>query len=313
MSRLGKTDIVVSRICFGSLTMTPFQANLSTDEGARLIQYAFDKGINFIDTAEIYDNYEYIRKGFYKIPRPEYVIATKTYAYTEGMAKNSLEKAMRELGTDYIDIFLLHEQESEHTIRGHYPAIEYLIKAKEQGKIRALGISTHRVSGVRGFLKYNDLDIIHPILNIAGIGIHDGTVDDMLSAIRDCHNAGRGIYSMKPLGGGHLISRAEEAFGFLRSLSDLDSIAIGLQSADEVDAAVQMIQNGYIDKNISEDLNKINRRLIVQDYCQGCGACVERCQQGGISLVDGMAVPNNKCILCGYCATVCPEFCIKVI
>src|SRR5690554_5758083 len=105
--------------------MTPFQANLSIKEGANLIKYAYEKGINFIDTAEIYDNYDYIKEGIRGIRRDDYHIATKTYAYTEEMAEESLKKALKELNTDYIDIFLLHEQESIHTIRGHFPAIEY--------------------------------------------------------------------------------------------------------------------------------------------------------------------------------------------
>ncbi|NMA49701.1 MAG: aldo/keto reductase, partial [Tissierellia bacterium] len=91
---LGKTGIEVSRLCFGSLTMTPFQANLSIEEGAELIRYAYQKGINFIDTAEIYENYEYIKEALKSIRREDYVIATKTYAYTEELAKISLEKAL---------------------------------------------------------------------------------------------------------------------------------------------------------------------------------------------------------------------------
>ena len=139
---LGNTQIEVSRLCFGSLTMTPFQANLSVKEGAYLIEYAYNKGINFLDTAEIYENYNYIREALKGIKRENYVITTKTYAYTEKMAKGSLELALKELDTDYIDIFLLHEQESKYTIKGHYDAIKYFLKAKEQGKIRAFGIST---------------------------------------------------------------------------------------------------------------------------------------------------------------------------
>ncbi len=61
--KLGNTGIEVSRLCFGSLTMTPFQANLTTEEGAYLIEYAYSRGINFLDTAEIYDNYHYIRRA----------------------------------------------------------------------------------------------------------------------------------------------------------------------------------------------------------------------------------------------------------
>lgn len=131
---LGNTGIEVSRLCFGSLTMTPFQANLSIKEGADLIVYAYERGINFIDTAEIYENYDYIRQALKSIPREDYVISTKTYAYTKELARESLDKALKELNLDYIDIFLLHEQESEHTIRGHYPAIEYLLQQKKLGK-----------------------------------------------------------------------------------------------------------------------------------------------------------------------------------
>lgn len=103
---LGKTGIEVSNLCFGSLTMTPFQANLPIEEGGgKLIKYAYDRGINFIDTAEIYDNYQYIRYALEGIEREDFVIATKCYAYTKNMAKESLELALKELGTDYIDIF----------------------------------------------------------------------------------------------------------------------------------------------------------------------------------------------------------------
>ncbi|WP_461420739.1 aldo/keto reductase [Gudongella sp.] len=313
MTKLGRSGIEVSRLCFGSLTMTPFQANLSQEEGADLIEYAFEKGINFLDTAEIYENYGYIKKALRGIKREDYRISTKTYAYTEKLAQESLERAMREIGTDYIDIFLLHEQESTHTIRGHYPAVEYLLKAKEAGKIGALGISTHRIAGARALRDYPELDILHPIVNKKGIGIHDGSIEDMLAELECLSGIGVGIYGMKPLGGGHLIRDAKEALGFVLQKPYIHSIAIGMQSRDEVDANIQLVHNGYIEEEVENKLNRTNRRLIVQDFCQGCGKCVDRCQQGGITLVDGMARPNDKCILCGYCATVCPEFCIKVI
>ena len=86
-----------------------------------------------------------------------------------------------------------------------------------------------------------------------------------------------------------------------------------MQSTDEIDANIQLINNGFISDNISNKINKKNRKLLVADYCIGCGKCEERCQQNGIKVIDNMAAPNEKCILCGYCATVCPDFCIKVI
>jgi ferredoxin len=150
-------------------------------------------------------------------------------------------------------------------------------------------------------------------VNKNGIGIHDGGIEDMLSELEYLSSTGVGIYGMKPLGGGHLIRNAKEALDFVIQKSYIHSVAIGMQSTDEIDANIQLVQNGYIEHEIENRLKKSNRRLIVQDFCQGCGKCVDRCQQGGITLVDGMARPNDKCILCGYCATVCPEFCIKVI
>ncbi|MCF6460049.1 aldo/keto reductase [Clostridium sp. Cult3] len=311
--KLGNTDIEVSSLCFGSLTMTPFQANLPVDEGGRLIQYAYDKGINFIDTAEIYDNYSYIREALKGIKREDFVISTKCYAYTKAMAKDSLELALRELNTDYIDIFLLHEQESVHTVRGHYEAIEYFLKAKDMGKIRAIGISTHRVEGVYAVTQYDELEVVHPIINKEGIGIQDGNVDDMLNIIKKAYNMGKGIYGMKPLGGGHLIGQVEEAFNFVKNIPFIHSFAIGMQSQEEIDCNINLMETGRIPKDLEEKLKRKKRRLIVADYCIACGNCVKTCKQKGIEIVDGKATPNENCILCGYCARNCPEFCIKVI
>ena len=134
---LGKTNLKVSKVCFGSLTIGPLQANLSLKQGSKIIRHALERGVNFIDTAEIYDTYPYIRealKGYSK----EVIIATKSYAYEASVMKESLEKARRELDRDVIDIFLLHEQESILTIKGHWQAVEYLLKAKAQGLVRAM-------------------------------------------------------------------------------------------------------------------------------------------------------------------------------
>lgn len=311
--KLGNTNIEVSRLCFGSLTMTPFQAGLTVEEGAYLIEYAYDKGINFIDTAEIYENYQYIKTALRGIKREDYHISTKTYAYTKEMAKNSLELALKELGTDYIDIFLLHEQESIHTVRGHFEAIEYFLKAKEEGKIRSIGISTHRIAGALAAKEVKEIEVIHPIINKYGIGIQDGTVEEMLKVIEEIHEMGKGVYAMKPLGGGHLIKEAEDAFNFVKSIPSINSIAIGMQSKDEIDANISLMENGYIPEDLKNKLTNKKRKLIVADYCIGCGNCVRRCKQHGIELVNGVATPNENCILCGYCAKVCPEFCIKVI
>ncbi len=311
---LGNTGIEVSRLCFGSLTMSPLQANLPVNQGADIIKYAFDNGINFLDTAELYDNYVYIAEALKYIDRSKYIIATKSYSYSRETAEKSLNKALNELKTDYIDIFLLHEQESEHTIRGHYEAIEYFLKAKEKGIVRAIGISTHRVDAVLGSLKYDEIEVLHPIVNKAGLGIQDGNIDDMIGAIKKAYEKGKGIYGMKPLGGGHLIKSVEEAMSFVKEIPFLHSIAVGMQCFDEVDANISLFQNGYIPIDVKTSLGSKTRKLQIADWCIGCGKCTNVCKHNGIEIIDNKAVAvEGKCVLCGYCAAGCPEFCIKVI
>lgn len=310
---LGKTGIEVSRICFGTLTMGPLQRNMSVMSGAKLINFALDRGINFFDTAEIYRNYDYLKEGL-KGRREKAVISTKSYAYDKMGAEKSLSKALKEMGTDYIDIFLLHEQESEHTLRGHREAMEYFLKAKEKGFIKAFGISTHCVDGVKGALKHSEIEIIHPIINCAGLGILGGKKEDMLQQMKLAGTVGKGIFAMKVLGGGNLINDFEKAIKFARELDCADSIAIGMQSEEEILANLQYFSEGKIEEEIRKKLLLTNRKLFIENHCIGCGKCLQRCSYGALTMVCGKAtVSYDKCITCGYCAGVCPDFCIKVV
>lgn len=310
---LGLTGIKVSRLCFGALTIGPLQANLSVKEGAKVIQCALDAGVNFIDTAELYDNYEHIKAGIAG-RAGDVVIATKCYAYTREGMRDSIEKARREIDRDYVDIFLLHEQESELTIRGHWEAVEEMVEAKQRGLIRALGISTHSVRGLRAATGVPEFDVIHPLINMRGIGIRDGTVEDMKAAIAGACAAGKGLYGMKALGGGNLINVKQAAFDFALSVPGLASVAVGMQTVAEVLYNVAIFSGEQVDGKIEQEVSHRNRRLHIDDWCLGCGSCVARCTVNALSLVDGKAVVDGSlCRLCGYCADVCEEMCIKII
>lgn len=310
---LGKTGIHVSRLCFGALTIGPLQANLAIEEGARVIRRALEAGVNFIDTAELYCTYPYIREALRGFDR-DVAIVSKCYAYTyQGMQK-SVEKALRELDRDYIDIFMLHEQESILTIKGHWDAIEYLLEAKNKGIVRAVGISTHHVKGVLDAAAVPEIDVIHPLINIAGIGINGGTQEDMLRAIGVAAGAGKGLYAMKALGGGNLLDRSEEAFEFVLNLPELASVAVGMSTVDEVEYNTRLFGGRPVPDNIKSLVRHQPRRLHIEEWCRGCGQCMEKCASGALSLSGGKTtVDRSLCTLCGYCGAVCPEFCIKVI
>jgi len=298
---LGNSGLLVSRLCFGSLTMGPLQAKLSIEEGAALLKEAFDRGINFVDTAELYNNYEYIKHAI-KSRRDKVIISAKSYAYSTETAEVSLQKAMKELNTDYIDIFSLHEH------------LAYFIKAKEKGYIRAVGISTHNVAAVVAALRYPEIQIIHPILNIAGLGIIDGSKDEMLEAIEHAAKAGKGIYSMKALGGGNLIHSAKECFDFVLSNQNIHSVAVGMQSIAEIINNIAVFEGREAPEEVKNQINNKQRKLLIDSWCNGCGSCIDKCQQKALKLVDGKTQVNSeKCVLCGYCSAYCADFCIKII
>lgn len=310
--KLGSTGIEVSRLCFGGLIIGPLQAAMSVDAGASVMQCALDAGVNFIDTAELYGTYPHIREAVKRSgKRP--VIATKSYAYSAEGAAKSLEKARKELDMDYIDIFLLHEQESRLTLRGHREALEYYIEQKAKGRIGAVGVSTHNIEVVEASCDMPEIEVLHPLINIAGIGIGDGSIEEMLSAVQRAHSCGKGIYSMKPLGGGNLLGRYEECMDFVLGLPFVHSIALGMQSAEEVEMNVCIFEGRDVPREVRDGLKAKSRRLHVDYWCDGCGRCVERCGTGAMRIVDGKARADmEKCVLCGYCGSVCPQFAIKI-
>lgn len=307
--RLGASGITASRLCFGTLTMSPLQKHMSIDDGVRLLIYAYERGVRFLDTADLYGTYPHIRSALKHAP--DYVISTKAYCYDEKTAREALTRAYRGIDRDYIDIFMLHEQESLYTLRGHEEALNYLSEQKRLGHIGAVGVSTHYVGCARAVTKFPAIDILHPLINMGGVGIQGGERADMESAISDAHSRGLGVFAMKPLGGGHLISRSSEALRYILGLSYVDAIAVGMQSCAEIDANIAAFEGDF---SKLEALSDRERRIMVHDWCEGCGKCAERCKQRAITVANGRAeIDQAKCVFCGYCAGVCPQFCIKVV
>lgn len=310
---LGRTGLRVSRLCLGTLTMGPTQANLPLRDGADLIRAALDLGVNFFDTADLYNTYDYLREGL-RGWTGDVVISSKSYDYTRDGMEASLLRALRETGRERIEIFMLHEQESGLTIKGHWPAVEYLLEAKQRGLIAAVGISTHAVAAVRAMTDIPELEVVHPLLNRAGLGILDGTRDEMLAAVTAAHAAGKGVFGMKAIGGGHLVADAAAAIKWASELQCLDAIAVGCRTPAElaVDAAV-ICGRAVPPEAAAAAASGPVKQLRIEEWCRGCGKCVERCPQGALKLCGGRAVVDPaRCILCSYCVPACRDFFIKV-
>jgi predicted aldo/keto reductase-like oxidoreductase len=305
---------MVTELCFGALPIGPLQANISVEKGAKLIRAALEKGINFIDTAEGYKTYPHIKKALEGY-NEEVIIATKSSAKTYQKMEQSIKDALVSLDRNYIDIFLLHAARVTPSVfEERAGALQCLQDYKAKGVLRAIGISTHAVEIVSRAAEIKEMDIIFPIINKLGIGIVGGSVIDMIKAISEAHKAGKGLYAMKALGGGHLIDQLEEAFNFVRNIQGISSLAVGMVSSEELELNLKIFNDEEIPQGLFTQKIKPSKRLFISTFCKGCGSCVKTCPNNALSLENGKAVVDHKlCILCGYCNPVCPEFAIRLI
>jgi uncharacterized protein len=317
---LGKSEIEVSTLGFGTLTLGPFQLNMPVEKGAELIVNAVRKGINLIDTARAYNTYPYVREALRLLSpgeKEDLHVISRSYNWTYPGMKESFEEAQREMDLPRISIYMLHEAESAQTIQGHSDAIRFLLEMKNSGLLGAVGISTHFVSAVRAAAFHPDIDVIFAILNRDGIGIMDGGRKDMEEALEEAQARGKGILLMKALGGGHLFREARPALEYARDLPFVHSTVLGMQDEEEIDYSISIFNGGKGEgeKEIPSRLErKEARRLFIEPWCGGCGECISACPFKALKIEKGKAkVDPEKCLLCSYCAGSCAGFCIKVI
>jgi aryl-alcohol dehydrogenase-like predicted oxidoreductase len=312
--KLGRTGLEIFPLVFGTLPMGPLQANLSPEDGGRIIRAALEAGVTMLDTAELYGTYGHVRAGLEGWTGPV-VIASKTHAPDGKGARAHIERALREMGRERLDVVHMHGSRVEHPLIDRADVFAELFKMKDEGKIAHVGLSSHFVPAVLEAANHPEIEVLHPLINRAGMGILGGTRDGMLEAIDACSAAGKGIYAMKALGGGNFINKARANIGWVRSHPFIDAVAIGMLSAEEVDANVRLFEDGVADDATWKPLEARRRRLrIMKQFCKGCGACVPACASRALTVVEGKAeVDEGICILCGYCAAACPEFIIRVV
>jgi aryl-alcohol dehydrogenase-like predicted oxidoreductase len=310
-----KLGVSVTRLGLGALPMGPLQLKLSPREGAEVVRAAVTSGITFIDTATAYGTYEHIARGLHG-SGAAVSIATKTIAQKDrSMAREHIEKALKELNRERIEIMLCHCARTPFTEELWGPSLEILLSARENGVIGMVGISSHSIESVRAAARHPEIDVIHPLINMKGMGIIDGTADEMLQAIGEAHSAGKFIYAMKSLAGGNFVPERQDALRFIFNRKDIDAAVVGMVTPREVEWNVRFLSDLPIPDELDRETSLRSKRLnIVEIICTGCGDCVEHCENGALSLSDGKCkVDHELCILCGYCAPYCERFAIRFV
>lgn len=312
--KLGNTDIYVTPIGMGVLTIGNTQLDLSLEEGADVVRYAYEKGINLFDTAQFYETYDYIREAFKDVDltddnpdRP--VIASKSLDCSYEEMEYAIKECLDALGIDKIDIFKMHEVRQDPDWDMRAGAWQCLQDYKKKGIIKAIGVSTHHIDVVERMALTPECDIVFPLINYAGLGIRKGsqagTAEEMAAAIQKCLDAGKGVFGMKTFGGGNLTGTYMKALNYVGSLG-VHTQMIGLGSRAEVDDIT-----AYAEGKLPEDYQPDVRHKkihIDQGDCEGCGACIDKCNSRAIHWnSEGRAeVDHSVCLTCGYCAPVCP-------
>lgn len=313
-NKLGNTDIYVTPIGLGVMTIGFSQLQLPIEEGAKVVRYAYDKGINLFDTAQYYETYPYIREAFKDVDmsldnpdRP--VIASKCLESSYEEMEAAIQECLEALDIDRIDIFKLHEVRQDPDFDNRAGAWQCLQDYKAKGIISAIGVSTHHVDVVERMAKTPECDIVFPLINYAGLGIRRGsgpaTAEEMEAAIQMCIDAGKGIFAMKAFGGGNLTGTYMKSLNYVSELG-CHSIMVGMGKLSEVDDLVAYAE-GKLPPDYQPDI-RFKKIKIDQGDCEGCLTCVDRCPNKAIFVNDsGLAeVDHDICLTCGYCAPVCP-------
>jgi ferredoxin len=136
---------------------------------------------------------------------------------------------------------------------------------------------------------------------------------EMVEATRRAYGAGKGIYAMKALAGGHLGRQFREALAWVRNLGCTHSVAVGMKSVAEVEVDTAVFEGRDLAPGAGAEFYAEKRIKVIQ-ACTGCGSCVAVCPASALTLVDGKALCDpDACLTCGYCADACPNFAIRLV
>jgi len=311
----GNTGISVTALGIGTLTMSPLQRGLAPSEGARVILAALERGVRFVDTAQMYGSYPHVALALADWGGETITVTTKSTARTSTEMLAAIEQARQEMNLDIIDGFLLHAVRGAEDLQERESAIEALQKAKERGVVRAIGASTHSVNALQVLVDDPRIEILHPIVNQVGFGILDAGLDETMRLLTRAKSLGKGVYAMKAMGGGHLRHRSVEVLHWALTQKQIDAAAVGMTSLDEVEMNVAIAEKRPISDELMQRVSSQSRKLFVNEaLCKGCGECVRFCEHEALNIEGGKAHPNpRRCVLCGYCAPHCPHFAIRVI
>ncbi len=311
--RLGKTGIVTNKNGFGAL---PIQ-RISDDEAVYLLKKAYENGITFFDTARWYTDSEHKVGLAFAGMREKVFLATKTGAQDAEGFWRDLETSLTNLQTDYIDLYQFHNPAFCPKPGDGSGLYEAALKAKEEGKIRHIGITNHRLAVAHEAVESGLYETLQfPFCYLA--------TEKDIELVEKCRQAEMGFIAMKALSGG-LINNSAAAYAFLARYDKVLPIW-GVQREAELDEFLSYIDNPPAMTEELAEVIRHDRDELLGDFCRGCGYCmpcpagieINNCARMSLLLRRAPSAAQlspegqekmmkiEDCIHCNQCKSKCP-------
>jgi 1-deoxyxylulose-5-phosphate synthase len=241
---IGRTGIKTSRLAMGTGTFgfagRSNQTALGSKELVNLLLNGYDNGLRLFDTSDSYGSHPHIAGALRHVPRDKVTVMTKTDTRDAKGVRADLDRYRRELGTDYIDIVLLHCLTEGDWTERYKGAMDVLSEAREKGIIRAHGCSCHTIEALRAAARSPWVQV--DLARVNPIGAHmDASPATVTGVLREMRAAGKGIIGMKILGQGDMRNRPDEALRYALSLNLLDAFTIGAENKAEQNDLIRRI------------------------------------------------------------------------
>ncbi len=241
---LGSTGIHTSRLAMGTGTVGSGHHSHQTALGVQGLSYlllnGYDHGLRFFDAADSYGSHPHVAEALKHVPRDKVTVLTKSWARDASGMRADLDRFRRELGTDYLDVCLMHcvtEADWTTQFRG---AMDVLSDAKQKGIIRAHGCSCHSIDALRAAAKSPWVEI--DLARINPIGAYmDSDPATVIEVLKEMKTAGKAVVGMKILGQGDLRNRQDEAIKYALSLGLLDAFTIGAETKQEQEDLIHRV------------------------------------------------------------------------
>jgi 1-deoxyxylulose-5-phosphate synthase len=233
---LGHTGIQTSRLAMGTGTVGSGHHSNQTALGVKglseLLLNGYDNGLRFFDAADSYGSHPHVAEALKHVQRDKVTVLSKSWARDPKEMRADIDRFRKELGTDYIDIFLMHcLTEADWTTR-YQGVMDVLSEAKQKGIIRAHGCSCHSIEALRAAAKSPWVEV--DLVRLNPLGSHmDADPQTVLAVVKEMKAAGKGVVGMKILGQGDMRDRQDEAIRFALSTGVLDAFTIGAESKAE--------------------------------------------------------------------------------